>query len=141
MNKFTDKFSIYFIGGLFGLTAYTFWAASYNSLHFFVLTTYTTMTEHWFLAFAALGALMLHILNTFLVFLIISAAYILFLAWPGIETELLLSRVANHLGDITPSSVLLSPDAFRIYAMLIAITFFDVLNMAYARTKEEEEIQ
>ncbi len=138
MNRFTQKFSINLIAGVFGLTAYTFWAASYNIVHFFVLNTYATMTENWFLVFAALGGLLLYALNTFIVILIITASYILFMAWPDIATEQLLMHVSNNLGDVSVGSVLMSQDAFRFYAMLIIITFFDVLNMAYARTKEGE---
>ena len=138
MSRLSEKFSVNFTTGVFGLSAYTFWAASENMLNAFVFRTFDTMTEHWFLAFAVLGALLLHLLKSFTVFLIISVAYILFLAWPDIAVEQMLGRISNDLGEITVGSTLQSPDAFRVYAMLVAITFCDVLNVAHVWTKEGE---
>lgn len=136
MNRFTEKFSVYLVGAMFGLTVYAFWSDSFNNVHLFVFKIYSTMTENWFLVFAAVGGLLLYYINTFIVFFLISAAYIFFLSWPDVQPDHFIGRIENYLGDITPGSVMLSSDAFRVYAMLIVIAFLDVLNQAYARTKE-----
>lgn len=136
MNSLSEKFSVYVVLGMFVLTAYVFWAASDNELHFFVLKIYAMMTENWFLVFAGIGGILLYYLNTFTVIILASAGYIAFLTWPNVEQNQLLARVSDHLGDVTATSALLSDDAFRVYAMLIAIAFLDVLNLAIVRTRE-----
>ncbi|SHJ14863.1 hypothetical protein SAMN05444000_105161 [Shimia gijangensis] len=136
MNSLAERFSVYFVLGVFGLTAYVLWARADNELHFFVLKVYETMTENWFLIFTAVGAFLLYYINTFIVFVFTSVGYIFYLAWPNIEQDQLLGRISNHLGEVTVESVALSDDAFRVYAMLVMIAFWDVFNMAFARVKE-----
>lgn len=136
MNSLSEKFSVYVVLGMFVLTAYVFWAASDNELHFFVLKIYAMMTENWFLVFAGLGGVLLYYLNTFTVIILASAGYIGFLAWPDVEKDQLLARITDHLGEVTATSALLSDDGFRVYAMLIVIAFLDVLNLALVRIRE-----
>lgn len=136
MIRLVENFSVYLMLGVFAVTAYVFWADADDVLHFFVLKIYGTMTENWFLIFAAAGGFLLYYFNVLIVFVLVTAGYIFFLAWPNVEQSQLLARVTNHLGDVTPESAALSDDAFRAYAMLIVIAFWDVFNMAFTRVRE-----
>ena len=121
------------------MAIYSFSTESYGTVHLFVLRLFYVMAENWLLLFGVLAAALLNYINMFFVFVIASAAYIIFMAWPNLSTESFISNISNALGDITLSSVLLSDDAFRVYAMLAVISFCDVVNLAYWRVKEGDE--
>ena len=134
MSGLFEKLSVTVTGGTFGLSAYAFWAGQ-GAPFDLVQLVFRTMTEPYFLVFAAIGGILLMVISLFPAWIAITAAYVAFLMYPEIDAERLLASITGADGAITAKSVLVSQPALYALCMFIAMSFFDVLNMANAYAK------